>query len=709
MDHDRATEIELGIDMLKIANLIAAALAAIAVVSPFVIFLALPVFDGGVFRQVETVSVGLHILASATAMLLMLMTTVAPGAVRHSISKPALWIAAIAMLGAVFAGLGFGDDWRRSLHGTMEHGVGILWHLELAVLIVGFHVAWRDKPGWRVAMALGAPISVVICAGLQLAKPVWSEGVTFTVYDFPEYIGINAIFAAVPLLALRRRWSIGTALAIAMVGTLVAANRSVGLALIVALTGIALARRFHDQRKLSHATATLAVTATLAIAVSLPLLAPVLQGVAISSASVVSDIPSKSAIDHVAIATKPYGTLWQRSVSARMVAHDLVADPVHLMAGRGFGGFDTVAQTRSREAPGRRMTTPLPTASLAYWDGDQKAAFHSHNALLETVLSVGLAGGLLWLGFVYSVGRQIRAWRPEAAITFLSAIVVGGSLWFFVNAAAPLIALGLVAVLSPAARPSGPLVPPDMKSVSLSGLVMTLGFGLVSVMFAAAAAFAYSSATGARFERAFLPLPPVPNGICSGFTAVSMPSHELNARLYRILVRRIEDKGDQRAMLDLVMLRNNIASYSCLMRSYSARGDVLAAMTSLDARWRLARILGADNPILLNALSDDFARWGDDLELYLKLAPGRTDKIIAYITWLDPEKRPEQVVAAVDRFMPRTAESDPVRHWLVAKQAQALGRAVTYQVAIKRALELGLANLIPIDAAASRSFMEVRS
>ncbi|AOG02808.1 hypothetical protein [Bosea sp. RAC05] len=695
--------------MQKTANLIVAALAAIAVVSPFVIFMALPVFDGGVFRQVETVSVGLHVLASATAMLLMLLTTVAPAAVSHSISKPALWIAAIAALGALLATFGFGDDWRRSLHGTMEHGVGILWHLELAILVLGFHVAWRDRPEWRVAMALGAPISVAICAILHLTKPVWSEGVTFTVYDFPEYIGINALFAAVPLLALRRRWSVAMAITIALAGTVVAANRSVGLALAIALLGIVLARRCHDQRKLSQAAASLAVAATLAIAVALPLLAPVFQGVAISSVSVAPGIPSTAPIDHVAIATKPYGTLWQRSVTARLVAHDVLADPAHLIAGRGFGAFDTVAQTRSREAPGRRMQTPLPTASLAYWDGDQKAAFHSHNALLETVLSVGLLGGLLWLGFVYSVGREIRAWRPEAAITFLSAIVVGGSLWFFVNAAAPLIALGLVAVLNPAARRSGPLVQPNLNSVSLSSVIMTLGFGLVSICFAAAAAFAYSAAAGARFERAFVPLPAVPAGVCSGFSAVSMPSHELNAQLYRVMLRRIEARPDQLAIVDLAMLRNNIASYSCLMRSYAARGDVLGAMTSLDARWRLAQVLGSDNPILLKTLSEDFAFWGDDLDLYLKLAPGRTDKVIPFITWLDAEKRPQEVVAAVGRFLPRTIETDPVRHWLLAKQAQALGDKRAYQTAIKRALELGLANLMPIDLAVVRSFFEARS
>jgi hypothetical protein len=596
--------------------------------------------------------------------------------------------------------LPFSDDWARSLHGTMEHGVGVLWHAETAVLTAASILAWRRLPKWRPALALAPAASVAVCGILQFTN-FSLDGQHVAVYDFKEYLGINALFAAVPLLALGRKWTIASGATVAVAGAVLSGNRSmaVAIAAAAAIAAFVRLRGFSALRTVPNA-----VTATVAIAsLALPLLATPLQKLAVVGAA--SPLPSPTvsstaAVDHVSVESKPYGTLWQRATTAKLVALYLASHPLQILTGTGFGAFDEVAETERRAPVGRLATAPAPTASHTYWDGAQKAKFHSHNMVWESLLSGGIPTCLAWLWFVWTCAKRVSPKRPEAGSALAGVVAAGCSLWFLVNAAAPLLAAALAST-----APDDQCL--DEKPLSTwKTNAATLAMATLMLVFAGAGVVSTAALSGERLERVFIPIIVMGNGAppCQGYKAVSLPNREINRNLYDLLVRRIVEK-DRSAIVEAVPHLGNVANFSCMMRNATTDGDILSLLSSLRARSTLDEILGSGNPITAKTLRGDYAMWQGDLDILLAAAPGRTEMIVPYIHWLNPAIRKQDVSAAVDHFLPKTAENDPVHHWLIGEKAAADGQQDAYRSAMATSLRLGLANLVPVQPEVAASFL----
>ena len=100
-----------------------ALVAGAMVLMPLAVALALPAFDWGIFRQVETASAALHGLSALAALGLMLVAASEPRRLEGAFGGPAMAAAALAAVG--LAMLPFADEPLRSLNGTLEHGVGV--------------------------------------------------------------------------------------------------------------------------------------------------------------------------------------------------------------------------------------------------------------------------------------------------------------------------------------------------------------------------------------------------------------------------------------------------------------------------------------------------------------------------------------------------------------------------------------------------------
>ncbi len=671
--------------------------ALLTTVAPFVVLLALPMFDGGIFRQTETVSVGIHIASCAAAATMLVLTMTAPALVRAALGGPVLALGAIGLIGLLT--LPFSDDPARSLHGSLEHGIGALWHFEAAALAALACIAWTGRPRWRPVMAAGAALSVVACCVLQVSKLRWGTEL-LAVYDFPEYLGLDALLASVPLLALRRGWANAAGVALAGSGAVEAGNRSAGLAIAAAAIGaLVLARRPAMASRLPGA----AVLGSLALAMVLAVAAPALEAVATRSpAQAATDVLSTAPIDHVPIQAKAYGTLWDRSVTARLVLHEIGEHPGDLVTGSGFGSFERVAESDDRLAPGRRMVRSNDTASLTYWDGDQKARFHSHNTLYEMTLSSGLAAAVAWLAFVWLMARDVGHDRLVAGVTLLAALVVGASLWFLVNATAPLIALAIAAVCAGECAAAPVRTPRPAVAAAL-----TLACSGLTLATAAAAAFAGAAVSGERLERAFVPVFALPGTgpICQGYEALTLPNRQVNRELYKILVRRIAEAKEQ-APLELAMRKGNLSNFSCMMRKAAEGGDTLSLLASLKARADLSDMLGATSPIPGSIMGPDYARWQADLDLLLGKAPLRTDLVMPYVQWLQARGRKDDVRETVSHFLPAVAEGDPVRPWLMAQRDQASDDPAGYRVHIGTAFSEGIANIVAVPVTQAKAILK---
>lgn len=664
-------------------------LVAVAVcLSPLVVFLALPWIDLGIFRQVETVAFSLHLVAALAALGLMGVSIARPEALRGIAGWP-VWTL-LGLSAASIALSPFAIEGARTLHGSLEHGVGAAWFAELAVLTAAATVLRREWPAaFRVACLSGVA-AVLGCFGLEMASLRFA-GERLVPYDFQGYLGFTALLAAVPLLALRPGSRPVLLAVLGLCAVAVYGNRTAILTLVAAGVMWWALVRFGPvgRRLLTACAAVFLIGGVLAIGA----LSPVVER-ALSGAPRVASIPSERALDHVEVQTKPYGTLWQRSVTEGVVWDALLSHPRRILTGMGFGAFETVAIAERAEAPGRIFVTHAPTASLAYWDGDQKAKFHSHNLWLETLLSAGIAGAVAWFAFVVSIpGRAPRTTWAGAAL-LVSVLTISGGLWFFVNSAMPLFALALASVAPGVRLPRKPVVVGPREAGATLGFALALG----GAAFLGAAAFA--SAKGQILERFFPPQIAGPAGpACAGFSAVSMPNRQINVNLYRMFVRRVEDRKDL-AMVELAPRLGNAANFSCMMRQYvETSNDVEALETSLSARTRLNAVLGAGNPIMERALAPDFVYWDRDLDRWLDLAPGRTDLLLPYFAWLGTKGDRDRLVKALDHFAGRMGDADPVKAYALGLKARETGDVDGSRDLMRKAFRLGIANLTPVSEA----------
>ena len=665
-----------------------ALMAGAMVLMPLAVALALPAFDWGIFRQVETASAALHGLSALAALGLMLVAASEPRRLEGAFGGPAMAAAALAVVG--LAMLPFADEPLRSLNGTLEHGVGVVWFAELALAIVASTVLRRESPLGFKAAACSAAASGAACAALTVLDLPWGSE-RFVPYDFPGYLGPWCLLAAVPLVAMPGKAWRAAGVALALAGLYVSGNRSAMLTVPAALALYGMVRVL-GPRTGRLALVAAAVALPVALTACVYLAGPAIQARAVAgppeagSEAVASDKP----VDRRAVQDGALGTVWGRSVTTRLVASSLAERPLRLLTGRGFGSFESVAVERSREAPGRRFVAENETGSRTYWDGDQKARFHSHNLLLEAVLSAGLLAGAAWLAFCGLVARSApaRGGLPAASL-LVATLCVAGSFWFLTNTALPLVALAVAAV-GPGVR-----APALARSPSRASLLAMPAFAALMVALAGLGVFASESARGERMERAFIPLIPGPGGPpCAGFSAVAMPDRQQNTNLYRMLVRRIEDRKSL-AVIETGMRSVNIANFSCMMRAYAAEGDTEAMETSLSARARIYKALGDGNPVAERLIAPDFNLWIDDIEKFLDRAPDRTDVVLPFLDWAQSAKRPDRIKAG-ERLLPRMAESDPVRHYYLAVKAGAEGRADEGAAQMREAMRLGLANLVPV-------------
>lgn len=657
----------------------AEALLAIALsLSAFVFVLGLPWQDLGVWPEQELTAAGLHLVSATAALALGLLAALrdrrALGAVT---SAPVLAFASLGAVGLVLAPF-VNDPWQ-SVHGTLEHEVGSLWHLEVAVLAAGGMVILASRYRKLLFAALFFSAAAVIAlyalpASYGIGRPVL----------FSEWVGMLA--GAVALAAMvrsRRLLSPGNAAALALLvaGVTVSGNRTV----ILAGLAVAFFAALGALPSTKALVARRSFRAAAAIAVSLAGLAGMwgvapaveawrLRDLPPAAAGVASERPA----DHIDLMDGALGTLWSRSYMIRIIAEDLFENPSALIRGNGWGSFSTTIEKHAREVPGRMFPEPVGSASRTYWDSHTKANFHSHNVAAEALNSAGVPGLVLWLAFLGALAASSRA-------GFLASVgmAVISTFWFPVTHMTTAVAM-LTAAGSAFGRPR-----PRLREAVAA--VAPLPTALFASGLAMAAFLAFSLARLETSERRFEGVQVDRNPqTCAAITARFLPEEESSRYLYRVLVNKIMASQDRyKTLFDHTA---NVGLYSCTMRSHSLDGvSIPSLVESLEARARLASI----GPGAFGIVSADLISWGADIDALLKAAPGRTDFIPPYILNLRSRKI-SLMASEAERYVARLNEDDPVREYLLSILADSRGQIAESKQHMRRALSAGYANLFPV-------------
>jgi len=655
-----------------------ALVSAACVLAPFLFVLSLPWNDLGLWSQVETAAVGLHALSAAAALGLVLLVSAGDGRTRSALtSAPVVLLAALGVLGLVLAPF-VPEPWR-NVHGTLKHGIGSLWHVELAVLASAYAAIRGTRGGTAAVIATAAAAAAIIL--LHAFPFATSIGLPLS---FNEWVGLMAAAAGAGILAWSPRL-VPLAAPVIAGGWLVSDNRAVLLAFaaVGVLWAASRVGRLKGLLDRPAVSAAVPVAIALAGAVALWAAAPVVERLATRGAVVdTSRIPSTNPIDHVQVQEGFAGTLWSRSYMIRAAVDATFGAPSRILAGHGWGSFPTLSIGTVRDVPGRMTESAPPTASLTYWDVRERANFHVHNVAVEALLALGLPGLALWLAFLGFLAASSRK-----GLYLSTGIAVLGTFWFPVNLLTPMLALALASAM--------PSRDPEAGAEGVTPAAMAAAGGLLLASAAAmlSALVLFGLARIEHQERYFGGVAlPTDVRTCSAVTSPLAPHAEVNIDLYRMLANRVRKASDPAQ--ELVDRTSNVLSFSCVLRRYwNETGNVAALAASLEVRAALLNVSRAAAPILAN----DIAKWADDVDAMLEAAPGRTDYAVPYVAEMRVRQVPDARVAGeARRLAARMAEGDPVRHWLLFVAADASGDVAEGQRRLARALELGFANLFPV-------------
>ncbi|MBI3445826.1 MAG: hypothetical protein HY055_10825 [Magnetospirillum sp.] len=607
---------------------------------------SLPVFALGAWDKAEPLVIGLHLCAALAAFALAAGAVQCPalvvGCLRHPFVLLPLALAAWSAAAAPFVAL----PWL-SLAGAPQSGQGGLWPLDFALLIAVARMVRQDGLLWR-RLGLLAVASVAVVAALKAFDWGWglSGGRHLLIWVAAYYGWLGLVL---PVLVLgdgeeRGRWWRWLVLAVAVAVVLASRTLAIGAA---GLLGLAAAEGV--RRRLWGKGGAVALTGITALLPGLLLaMVPVLR----SSASLADR----------------YGLLL-------MLRHEMSGwGWTSWLTGLGWGRTQDVFH-KSLHASGMRL-----------WDGSwtfmTSDYFHSHNVVLEALLSAGVPGALLSLGALMALPLACDPARRAWGAGFAVALAGAGAIWFPLGLSLPALAMAVAALAPPPfpARAGRRLLP--MVVFALVGMALAGWAGLLLRHGLEMTAFQNAVSAGASD----IPdLPADPRG--GDLEAAEIISHAFLGFESVRSAERGRYLPAARSMADY--LRRRLPETQTVLLPVS--GLSLMAQTHL---------LGG-----LTWLGDDLdlsgQLWMQWIDMAWRLAPERGDLAIPLFTRMATTGRSDLLEAGVQRVLSRDPR-DPVGlyfHGLLLVQSPdpAVKRAGIDR--LRSSIESGLDRFMPLDPA----------
>lgn len=423
------------------------------------VLLAHPVFALGVWKDTQPMTIGLLVAAS----LCFLGVSARVGRsrlARRAVLHPATLLS-LALAGWTVVVSPWSEKPWRSLFGTAQIGQGALWYLALAAFIAAAMMVRPTRRPWAAVLTIAAGTSLVAAVlGIQGLDWLYSWLVdhdllpSVRLLHFNEYLAYPALMLVVGTLALwqegRRRPALVLGL-VAFVVLLLSRNRTVWLVLPVVFPLC-----FWLRGWLSAAQGrTRVLVGAVALAAIVPTVAIFMAG-----SSPLSSVHS----------------LWSRFLIVQALMPSMTDGIGHVIAGRGWGAVPD------------ELVRYLPNSGLDFyasaWGGLDRDIFHSHNALVEAMVSVGLPGLMMVLLLPATMvigGRRRLLWLAAAFAISWAAL---DAFWFMVPANPPLIALAAATVIGRPRRTSllRGLRPSIPTGAALTGALLTAGGGVLLTM-----------------------------------------------------------------------------------------------------------------------------------------------------------------------------------------------------------------------------------
>jgi len=635
-------------------------------------FASIPVLpDLGVWFQSEPVTASLFASASICAAGLAVQAQGSPGLVKRAFWHPLVMIPILVSLWSwlapmpMMAGAG-------SFFGSPQLGLGGAWFLSLGVMTAGARCLLLGGLPAKTLMWFAGVIfaMTLILVGLdRLAVGGWRP------YNFSDYLAFHGLY----LWIIAAGWfssSPGLRRGGFVVGAIIifsSGNLTGSLAFVAALFSI-LAVRFVDPYVSDQMLRKLAAVALGTMAVLLPVGIYVSQFV---------DFPDFVSFDTVA-------TFKSRALMLGTVLEAMVGEPTRLLTGYGWGGLPELLFS---QIPLDQTVAIRPVAALRqevfFWDALWLLQFHTHNELVEQILSGGLPSAALWLAYLVLIPLTAEGKNIPLAIGFSVGYVLLSSMWFQMPGGLPLMAMavaGLTAKKGPSPRLASSR--PRMISVLPAGAFLALaGAAVVAVVYGRAAAH--------EVGRNFTPSTALDRPLCGPDSPV------LGARLAQFsqLMKTFATANIDRLRKGKILepwRYERLDDFLCRADQLMSLGGPLSVgVRGLTLRSDFAF---APQPIGNEAFAKRiYSGWDKNVRWVLSQAPRRTDLAVPYLSWLLGRGEESRVLDITTGMLDNNRE-DPIGLWFsgvvllndVEKTTEAVQR-------LKRALRNGLEKIMPVE------------
>jgi hypothetical protein len=469
--------------------------------------------------------------------------------------------------------------------------------------------------------------------------------------EFNEYLAYPALGLLAASFALwqdaRRKSALGLALA-AVAMLLISRNRTAWLSFPVIFLGCLWLRGWLSQKPprltfLATATAVAALVPTALIF--------------LSSADAAATVHS----------------LWSRAVIVQALAPSLAESIWHVLAGHGWGAVPD------------EMIRHLPSSGIRFyeseWGGLERDIFHSHNALTEAMLSVGLPGAILTLALPAAVLAGCARRRLWLAAAVAMSWAVLDAFWFMVPANLPFVALAAAAAIG---RPTAGLrIRPAFLAATALALAALCGGG---------AAIASVEALQQSRLGAALTSPAIAEVVLP--QDIRGDGHAVASILSETVTQAVKAGGALPApeALRLQEIRRQAEGLA------DTRGSLTLSMALVNATAAQA-FASPDSPLAGQDAGSLPVLWERQLRRVLARAPRRLDVLAPYLNWLLVHQHDRQLAAMV-AYAKSIDGQHPVTLWFegatLLQSADASARAAGLE-RMRTALRNGLERFMPVD------------
>lgn len=376
------------------------------------IFCATYPFWMGVFFQVNSVLIFIHLLSFVTGSIFCFLLIVKDRLLLSALMS----LPSLVLLFFVFWGFIVSFISKASLMSFLGHGAigeGLLTFINFYVSFVAFLYLFR----FSKYKSLITYIFVAVCFVLVLIQLTTDKNSFFRPYWVSEYLGFYALFLAfLPMVSINFRSKLYVFFWLILVGVLLflSHNKAAFLAIIILAP---LYYGFYQFKIIQHIKFSYAFLFVLLI----PFLMPFATKIFIS----------------IGYFQEHYNyivsSLYWRDQSNQLIIKDLVARPIGFLIGNGWGHFADLVMNSYQEGifHGWQKTEMYEI---------NRTTFHSHHLILELLHATGFVGFVLFINFIFTLIVKVQKNLFLSFTCFLVSFLTLSSVWFMVPSIYPLLA-----------------------------------------------------------------------------------------------------------------------------------------------------------------------------------------------------------------------------------------------------------------------------